>query len=179
AAALAALHAGGVIHCDVKLDNVLVLDGGATRPTVKVVDFGVSRLVDDPEPPTAIAGTPASMAPEQWRCAPVPASDVYALCCVLYELLTGAPLFDGSLPEIMAAHLEQRPPRPSWLRAMPDELERVILRALAKDPAHRPTMADLADELARMDDQRRSRVGVVARGSDAAIDVLALARLSA
>ncbi|HEU4610435.1 MAG TPA: serine/threonine-protein kinase, partial [Kofleriaceae bacterium] len=155
ASALAALHAAGVVHCDVKPENVFVLqDGREAYPRVKVIDFGVSRMVDEPPPEEAsIAGTPAYMAPEQWRGRPAPASDVYALGCMLYELATGETPFDGSLPQLMLAHLEQRPARPTWLRAgVPIELERVILRALAKDPALRPTMRELADELGDLAD---------------------------
>jgi serine/threonine-protein kinase len=145
--ALAALHAAGFVHCDIKPENVVLL---ADRAHVKVIDFGVSRCVDEPPADDAsIAGTPAYMAPEQWRGRPLPASDVYALGCVLFELLTGEAPFDGSLPKLMWAHLEQRPPRVSWLRAgVSIELERVILRALAKDPTVRPTMIELAAELA-------------------------------
>jgi serine/threonine-protein kinase len=148
ASAVAALHDAGVVHCDIKPDNIFVLAGS---DQVKVIDFGVSRLTSDP--PTddgAIAGTPWCMAPEQWDGAPVPASDVYALGCTLYELVTGTQPFTGSLPELMLAHLEQRPARPSWLRPMPIALERLILRSLAKDPAQRPTMHELAYELATL-----------------------------
>jgi serine/threonine-protein kinase len=151
ASAVAALHDAGVIHCDLKPDNIFVLKGGDRVPgeaRVKVIDFGVSRIVGDDQPDDgAIAGTPWCMAPEQWRGEPTPASDVYALGCTLYELTTGNAPFAGSLPELMLAHLEHRPARPSWLRAMPIELERLILRALAKDPAQRPTMHELAYEL--------------------------------
>ncbi|MBL0215679.1 MAG: protein kinase [Myxococcales bacterium] len=77
---------------------------------------------------------------------------MYALGCLLYELTTGTQPFDGSLPELMIAHMEKRPARPSWLRAMPIELERIILRALAKDAATRPSMHDLATELAELVD---------------------------
>jgi serine/threonine-protein kinase len=148
ASAAAALHDAGVIHCDLKPDNIFVLAGG---DRVKVIDFGVSRLVGDvPCDDGAIAGTPWCMAPEQWRGNPTPASDVYALGCTLYELATGNAPFAGSLPELMLAHCEHRPARPSWLRAMPIELERLILRALAKDPAQRPTMRELAYELAEL-----------------------------
>ncbi|MDB4963666.1 MAG: serine/threonine protein kinase [Myxococcales bacterium] len=154
ASALSALHAAGIVHCDVKHDNVFVLDepshGG---PRVKVIDFGVSRTVDEPPlSDAAIAGTPWCMAPEQWSGAPTAKSDVYALGCMLYDLTTGSPPFDGSLPELMMAHLEQRPARPSWLRAMPIELERIILRALAKDPDARPTMHEVALELRALAD---------------------------
>jgi serine/threonine protein kinase len=154
ASALAALHEAGVIHCDVKPENVLVLnDAWGPYPKIKVIDFGVSRLVEEPPPEeSSIAGTPAYMAPEQWRGRPELASDVYALGCVLYELATGEPPFDGSLPQLMLAHLEQRPSRPSWVRAMPIELERIILRALTKEPALRPTMAELATELGDLAD---------------------------
>jgi serine/threonine-protein kinase len=151
AAALAALHEAGIIHCDVKPENVLVLQQRAwgTLPQVKVIDFGVSRSVDEPLPDDAsIAGTPAYMAPEQWKGRPSIASDVYSLGCVLYELLTGETPFDGSLPQLMHAHLSERPARLSWLRTgVPIELERLVLRSLAKDPALRPTMAEIATEL--------------------------------
>ena len=151
ATALAALHAVGIVHCDVKPENLFVLHGGG----VKVIDFGVSRHVDEPAHDESISGTPAYMAPEQWRGAPVLASDVYSLGCVMYELLTGDVPFDGSLPQLMMAHTEQRPARPSWLRAaVPMELERLVLRALAKDPAMRPTMAEMARSLARLVDVR-------------------------
>jgi len=151
AAALAALHQVGIAHCDVKPENLFVLrDGG-----VKVIDFGVSRHVDEPPHDGSIAGTPAYMAPEQWKGAPELASDVYSLGCVLYELLTGNVPFDGSLPELMMAHMEQRPARPSWLRAaIPVDVERLVMRALAKAPAMRPTMAEMARALVRLVDLR-------------------------
>jgi eukaryotic-like serine/threonine-protein kinase len=164
AAALAALHEVGVIHCDVKHDNLFVLNrhirhiDSSGWPRVKVIDFGVSRLVDEPpSDDTSVAGTPWCIAPEQWRGNPSPASDVYALGCLLYDLTTGHPPFDGSLPELMAAHLERRPSRPSWVRPMPIELERLILRSLAKNPADRPAMRDVAIELGGLADQSDER----------------------
>jgi eukaryotic-like serine/threonine-protein kinase len=156
ASAVAALHDAGVMHCDVKHDNVFVL-GGSKWPRVKVIDFGVSRRVDEVLDETTIAGTPWCMAPEQWRGKPLPASDVYSLGCLLYDLTTGSPPFDGSLPALMAAHLEQRPARPSWLTPMPIELERIILRALAKAPEDRPAMAEVARELTRIADALEPR----------------------
>jgi len=149
ASALDALHAAGYVHCDIKPENLFVV---RDRSRVKVIDFGVSRRIDEPPASeSSIAGTPAYMAPEQWGGRPVPASDVYSLGCVLFELLTGDPPFDGSLPQLMWAHLEQRPARLSWLReGVSIELERVILRCLAKEPELRPTMRQLARQLAEL-----------------------------
>jgi serine/threonine-protein kinase len=155
ASALSALHDVGVIHCDVKHDNLFVLDSHINGwPRVKVIDFGVSRLVGEPPgDDPSVGGTPWCIAPEQWRGTPSPASDVYALGCLLYDLTTGHPPFDGSLPELMMAHLERRPSRPSWVRSMPIALERLILRSLAKDASDRPAMRDVAIELGGLADR--------------------------
>jgi eukaryotic-like serine/threonine-protein kinase len=154
ASALVALHAAGVVHCDVKPDNVFVLrePGAGGWPRIKVIDFGVARALGEPAlPDGAIVGTPAFMAPEQWRGAPIPKSDVYALGCVLYELVTRTPLFCGALPQLMHAHCESMPERPSVrCPSLDPDVERLIIRALAKDPAMRPTMTDLDAELARL-----------------------------
>ena len=147
ASALAAMHEAGITHCDVKPENLFVLADG----TVKVIDFGVSRSVEEPLDENSIAGTPAYMAPEQWRGKPEHATDVYSLGCVMYELLTGNAPFHGSLPELMVAHLDERPGRISWLRtAVPVELERLVMRALAKAPGLRPRMAEMAVALERL-----------------------------
>ncbi|MBC7976869.1 MAG: serine/threonine protein kinase [Myxococcales bacterium] len=154
ASALVALHAADVVHCDVKPDNVFVLDapGEDGEPRIKVIDLGVARSGNDPaQDEGTIVGTPAFMAPEQWRGAPCAKSDVYALGCVLYELISGVPVFAGALPQLMLAHCERMPERLSVRCASLDpEVERVVMRALAKDPAMRPTMADLDDELTRL-----------------------------
>jgi serine/threonine-protein kinase len=150
AAALGALHAAGFVHCDVKPANVLVLDPvGAGWPRSKLIDFGVARRIDVPAcDDGALAGTPAYMAPEQWRGEPGPTSDVYSLGCMLYELLVGQPVFTGALPHLMAAHRYRMPARPSeHCPDLPPALERVIVRALAKDPALRPSTAQLEAEL--------------------------------
>ncbi len=154
ASALVALHAADVVHCDIKPDNVFVLAGPGEggEPRIKVIDLGVARRGHDPaQGEGTIVGTPAFMAPEQWRGAPCAKSDVYALGCVLYELIAGAPVFVGALPQLMLAHCERMPERLSARCARLDpEVERVVMRALAKDPAMRPTMADLDDELTRL-----------------------------
>ncbi|MCX5747094.1 MAG: serine/threonine-protein kinase [Proteobacteria bacterium] len=151
---LEALHAAGIVHCDVKPDNIFVLyeDGYGGWPRVKVIDYGVSQFVSEIVPNEAtIAGTPACMAPEQWLGAPCTKSDVYGFGCMMFELLTGDSVFAGSLPEMMLAHTRNHPPRASWLRSdCPTELERLILRMLAKDPGLRPTMTEVVDQLAEL-----------------------------
>jgi serine/threonine protein kinase len=143
--ALAHAHEHGLVHRDLKPENILL--DRHDRP--HIADFGLAVHEDDRWPRRGeIAGTPSYMAPEQWRGRPEPASDVYALGCLLYELVTGTVPFEGSLPQLMIAHAEQRPGRPGWLASnVSVELERSILRALAKDPALRPTMAELAAQL--------------------------------
>ncbi len=151
AGAVAALHAAGIVHCDLKPDNIHVLyeEGIAGWPSTKVLDFGVARRLDavvEDEP--SIAGTPSYMAPEQWRGEAVIGSDVYALGCVLYELYTGEPPFLGTLPELMTAHIEALPMRAAVrCPGLRPDLDRLIGRMLAKDPGLRPRMAEVARAL--------------------------------
>lgn len=146
AAALNALHETGHVHGDVKVDNVFVLDERmlAGWPCIKVIDYGAARHVDQPHSTSTIVGTPAYMAPEQWHGKPVRESDVYGLGCLLHELVTGEYPFHGTLPQLMFAHCGQHAERPSLLRSdVPPELERMIVRAMAKDPRMRPTMREI------------------------------------
>jgi eukaryotic-like serine/threonine-protein kinase len=160
AAAIASMHAAGTIHCDLKPDNVMLLfpdvgTGPKGWPRAKVIDFGVSRIVEQgPFDDTTIAGTPSYMAPEQWRGAPSTKSDVYGLGCMLYELVVGEPPFHGPLPHLMAQHSGALAVRPSTLRGdVPAELDRLIMRALSKDEGMRPTMRDMAVALANLLDE--------------------------
>lgn len=153
AAALSALHAAGIVHCDVKPENVFVLYEENQRgwPRVKVIDYGVARFTTDPADDGGIAGTPCYMSPEQWRGAPTPKSDVYSLGCLMYELVTGDPPFHGTLPQLMLAHTEWLAERPSAVRSdLPDDFERLIVRCLAKDPVMRPSMTDIELALTRL-----------------------------
>ena len=145
-AALDAAHAVGVVHADVKCDNVLVDAARDGSELATLIDFGIARLADREATTDAqvgiVAGTPEYLAPEVIHGEPpTPASDLYAAGVVLYELLTGATPFRGGAPEaILHRHLEDEVVAPS-LRCPDAEispaLERVVLRALAKDPAMR------------------------------------------
>ena len=163
AGAMAALHTGGVMHCDIKPDNVLVLyDSDGWPPRIKVIDFGVARFIDEAPSETTIAGTPCYMAPEQWRGQPTIKSDVYAFGCMMYELVTGDQPFHGTLPQLMLAHHEWLAERPSVHRQLPAELERLIVRAMAKDQGLRPTMAELEVGLRQLlEDQPSVALGAV------------------
>ncbi|MEV6009025.1 ABC transporter substrate-binding protein [Streptomyces sp. NPDC051976] len=141
--ALAHAHSRGTVHRDVKPANVMV----TTEGVVKVADFGIARVLDTDARLTTTGsaiGTPAYMSPEQINGADVDArSDVYAVGCVLTELLTGKPPFtDGSQMSLMYWHVHTPPPAPSSRNGrIPRELDELVLAALAKDPADRPATA--------------------------------------
>jgi serine/threonine-protein kinase len=146
AGALAAAHAEHLIHRDLKPSNVLLTD----TAFVYLIDFGIAHS------PAATAmtatgltiGTLAYMAPERFLGRPIDHRvDIYALGCLLYQSLTGQAPFPGEGPELMYGHLNTPPPAPSRLRPeLPPSLDRVVARALAKDPDERyPTATALAE----------------------------------
>jgi len=156
--AVHAAHEAGVVHRDLKPDNIVVERAPAL--TAKVLDFGIAKLVDSAQAPDAsrtadgmLVGTPYYMSPEQCRGETVDArSDVYALGCVLYELLTGAPPFMGrSVSVVIAKHLEERAKPPSEIaEGLPSWIDDVLLGAMAKQAAARyGSAAEFAAALAR------------------------------
>jgi serine/threonine-protein kinase len=156
--ALAAAHAQGVVHRDMKPENVFLV-GDVLAPTVKVIDFGISKVGDAAGTALTrtgmIMGTPSYMAPEQARGDKVDhRCDIYAVGGILYRALTGQKPFENDDPSrTLTAVLTEDPPRPRSLEpSIPQGLEIVIQRAMAKDPADRyASMADLDADLAQFD----------------------------
>jgi serine/threonine-protein kinase len=139
---LAAAHAAGIMHRDLKPANVLLEDG-----QVRLADFGIARIADLTSITASgfVMGTAAYLAPEVIRGQqPSPACDVYAVGVTLYELLAGEPPFTGHVAAIMHGHLESEPARPD---GMPDRLWELIAVCLSKDPADRPSAANVAQAL--------------------------------
>ncbi|MCB9595781.1 MAG: protein kinase [Sandaracinaceae bacterium] len=155
--ALAFAHSRGVLHCDVKPANVMVGEFGQ----VYLMDWGVARLIDEErarpkdEDTDNVVGTPTHMCPEQARGAPLDErADVFAVGALLYHVLTGRPPFRGdSHVQVLAQSFLCRYPHPDEVRGpgvVPTALTRIVLKAMAKDPAERhQSIIELKDDLLR------------------------------
>jgi len=149
-AALSAAHAGGIVHRDIKPGNVIVRSDGQ----VKVTDFGIARAAGHTSLTLTgtVLGTAQYLPPEQARGEPTsPASDVYSLGVVLFQMLTGSVPFTGDSPVAIALrHLHESVPRPSGLTSeVSPALDQVVARATAKDPSER--FADAAEMAAALE----------------------------
>ena len=150
--ALEASHQVGIVHRDLKPENIWIARPPHGESYVKLLDFGIAKLLD----PTrtnltqtgALLGTPLFMAPEQCMGRQVDARvDLYALGVLLYRLFSGQYPFQGTvITELVYQHVAEAPAPPSRHRAMPPDLERIILDCLAKDPADRPQSARVLGE---------------------------------
>ncbi len=164
ASAVAAAHSHGIVHRDLKPANVFLSrvdpPTAATERRIKILDFGLAKLLSDEAPGEPITrtgmllGTPAYISPEQ--CTPsgrvTCATDVYTLGCILFEMISGQLPFDGqALRALLAAHVFAPPPRvAARVPAVPPWLDDLIARMLAKDPANRPaSMAEIAAALSQ------------------------------
>ncbi len=152
---LAEAHRSGIVHRDVKPDNIILIRVDDDPDVVKVLDFGIAKAVmgEDDVQLTGdgrIIGTPRYMSPEQILAEKLDhRSDIYSLGCILFEMLCGAPPFQqSSTTALMISHTQDPPPTfaqqlpPGAMSQMPAGLERVVRRALSKTPAHRHQSCD-------------------------------------
>jgi beta-lactam-binding protein with PASTA domain len=154
AGALDFSHRNGLIHRDVKPANVMITGTGA----VKVMDFGIARALSDNAATVtqtaAVIGTAQYLSPEQARGESVDArSDVYSTGCLLYELLTGQPPFQGDSPVAVAyQHVRENAPPPSSINSqVPRSLDSIVMKALAKNPLNRyQSAAEMREDLQRV-----------------------------
>ncbi|WP_378148545.1 serine/threonine-protein kinase [Cnuibacter sp. UC19_7] len=154
AAALAVVHAAGVVHRDIKPSNVLLRPAGPTDPAAfraTLTDFGIAYLVDSTRvtTPGTLIGTAAYLAPEQARGeAPVPASDIYTLGLLLLESLTGErPFGRGTMHETLMARLTKQPEIPG---SVGYEWKSLLTAMTSFDPASRPSAAEVARQASEM-----------------------------
>lgn len=149
AQALDFAHENNIIHRDLKPNNVLLDKFG----NASLMDFGIAKIVSGAQATnvSTMLGTPAYMSPEQWRMEGIDGrADIYSLGVMIYEMLTGRMPFSGKTPyHLMYAHLNEEPQLPSTLfPGLSDEIDAVVLRALAKDPdARYQTAGDLSEDL--------------------------------
>jgi len=142
-------HSRGVVHRDLKPDNLILVGGDEM---LKVLDFGVAKIVaSDFNESMALSntnmvwGSPRYMSPERARgVGDDPRSDIYAIGVLAFELLVGAPPFEGTSDEVIRAHLKRQPDPPSMWLQLPSELDAIVVKCLAKNPDDRfQSAADL------------------------------------
>ncbi len=145
---LAEAHDRGLVHRDIKPANIFLCRRGGVPDLIKVLDFGLAKIAGGHSVTRhdVVVGTPENMAPELFESSEKASarSDIYAVGCVAYYLLTGQPIFEGSsVAELCNAHLSKAPVPPSQRlgRTVDSVLERVLLASVAKDPRQRPQSA--------------------------------------
>ena len=158
AAALTDAHAHSIIHRDLKPDNVMLQERGRQRDVVRVLDFGIAKLRDDNRATQMqmtqagdMLGTPQYMAPEQIRAENIDGrTDVYALGCLLYEMVTARLPFEApTVLALLSKHLVEVCPPPSQRRpdlVIPPQLDQLVMLAMAKEPSARPATMELFGE---------------------------------
>jgi serine/threonine-protein kinase len=150
-------HSRGVVHRDLKPSNIILVPEGDGGELVKIVDFGIGKVVavqdvtKDLTQEGMMVGTPRYMAPEQFEGTASPASDIYALGTIAYQALAGSLPFHGATrPEFMVAKFAHAIPPIAHVNPeayLPEALEALVLRMLARNPAERPALEDLFAQL--------------------------------
>jgi eukaryotic-like serine/threonine-protein kinase len=171
---LGAAHAVGIVHRDLKPDNVIVVPTGDGAELIKLLDFGVAKLLNHDDEDIglvtqagSVIGTPAYMSPEQAGGLTVDVrSDIYSLGAIMYELFCGQPMFKGrSFGEFVRKHLNEQPVPPRQTAggaALDERLETVILRCIEKEPSRRyPVIGELRDDLLHLLGGIDTQVGMV------------------
>ncbi len=163
ASVLGAVHEAGIVHRDIKAENIFIISRHGNEDFVKLLDFGIAKLPHSEDSGDyavkrtkagTVLGTPTHIAPEQTRGPDVDGrADIYAFGVTLFELTTGQLPFDlESLGDLLVAHLTLQPPRPSEIPGctqIPEQLETLITKCLAKNPDDRyHTMMEVGEELA-------------------------------
>ncbi len=161
AAGLLAVHRAGVVHRDLKPDNLFLIERPGQPDQIKILDFGMAKLLSGgrSSAPQTVLGTAAYMAPEQILVEGIdPRSDIYSLGVVLFRMLTGHLPFDTSVPADLLRHQLFSPiPPPSWLlEGIDPGLEAIVLNATRKDPENRYTsVEEVIDDLGALAEKSR------------------------
>jgi serine/threonine-protein kinase len=161
AAAIDAAHEQGIVHRDLKPDNIMLAEDEIGAEFVKVLDFGIAKIItedgsvtwDELTSPNEVFGTPEYMSPEQVSGEKLDhRTDIYSLGVILYRMLTGSLPFEAETPMIMMSNHLREPPRPFFLVNaklwLPPRLEELVMAMLAKDPDDRPeSMRAVVEEI--------------------------------
>jgi serine/threonine protein kinase len=142
------VHAKGIVHCDLKAENILITtersEHGRRAYRARLLDFGLARPHTGPDRSATLSGTPAYISPERIRGGrPSPSMDIYALGVLFFEMLTGGPPYTGSLETVLYSHVNEPVPSPSAAlqksggEALDERVDALIVRSLAKNPEER------------------------------------------